>query len=81
MQDGDEFGLGEQESRKAAVKEGRKQIQAKMMLGLTSTDRVCAERVLRVWKTMLSTTLKNKSKDFTTLEKYLDFRMIDTGGP
>jgi hypothetical protein len=63
------------------VKEGRTQIQAKMMLGLTSTDKVCAERVMRVWKTMLSTTLKDKAKDFTTLEEYLDFRIVDTGAP
>jgi hypothetical protein len=63
------------------MKEGRKQIQAKMMLGLTSTDEACAERVMDVWKTMLSTTLKDKSKEFTTLEEYLDFRIIDTGAP
>jgi hypothetical protein len=79
--DGDEWSLGDQESRKAAVKEGRKQIQAKMMLGLTSTDKACAERVMEVWKTMLSTTLRDKSKDFATLEEYLDFRIIDTGAP
>lgn len=51
------------------------------MLGLTSTDEACAERVMDVWKTMLSTTLKDKSKEFTTLEEYLDFRIIDTGAP
>lgn len=64
-----------------AVKEGRKQIQAKMMLRLLSTDRVCAECVIDVWKAMLSTTLKDKSKEFTTLEGYLNFRIIDTGAP
>jgi hypothetical protein len=79
--DGDEWSLGHQESRQAAVKEGRKQIQAKMMLALTSADKACAERVMDVWKTMLSTTLKDKSKDFGSLEEYLDFRIIDTGAP
>jgi hypothetical protein len=63
------------------VKEGRKQIQAKMMLELASTDKVCAERVMDVWKAMLSTTLKDKAKDFATLEDYLDFRIVDTGAP
>jgi hypothetical protein len=73
--------LGEQESRKAAVKDGRKQIQAKMMLALTSTDNKCAERVMTTWKAMLSATLRDKPKEFTTLEDYVDFRILDTGGP
>lgn len=30
---------------------------------------------------MLSTTLRDKLKDFTTLDEYLDFRIIDTGAP
>lgn len=81
MQDGDEFGLGEQESRHRVVKQGRQQIQAKMTLGLFSADRPCAARVLRTWHTMLSTTLRDKDKDFTTLDEYLDFRIIDTGAP
>lgn len=51
------------------------------MLGLTTTDKVCAERVMDVWKTMLSTTLKDKTKRFANLEEYLDFRIIDTGAP
>lgn len=52
-----------------------------MMLQLNATDKVCAVRVMDTWKTMLSTTLRDKAKDFCDLENYLDFRIIDTGGP
>ncbi|KAM7217588.1 Isoprenoid synthase domain containing protein [Rhypophila decipiens] len=79
--DGDDFSLDEREITEETVKSGRKQIQAKMMLQLTSMDPVCAERVLDVWKTMLSTTRADKTKDFSTLDEYLDFRIVDTGAP
>jgi hypothetical protein len=36
---------------------------------------------MEAWKTMLSTTLRDKSKDFADLDEYLDFRIIDTGAP
>jgi len=52
-----------------------------MMTQLSSMDRACAERVKRVWKEMLSTTLRDKDKVFDSLEKYVDFRIIDTGAP
>jgi hypothetical protein len=51
------------------------------MLQLTSTDKVCAERVMDVWRTMLATTRADKCKDFATLGEYLDFRIVDTGAP
>lgn len=69
------------ESAEAAVKAGRKQIQAKMMLQLSATDKTCAERIMKVWKTMLSTTLDEKARDFDSLEEYLDFRIVDIGAP
>ncbi|KAL2166793.1 hypothetical protein VTG60DRAFT_2146 [Thermothelomyces hinnuleus] len=46
---------------------------------LNETDKVCAARVMDSWKTMLSTTLRDKAKNFSDLEEYLDFRIIDTG--
>jgi hypothetical protein len=73
--------MGDAETSSSDVKMKRKQLQAKMMLRLTSTDESCAERVLKVWKTMLSTTLKDKTKTFNTLEEYLKFRIVDTGAP
>jgi hypothetical protein len=48
---------------------------------LTSIDEACAERVLAVWKTMISTTLRDKDKRFCSLEEYVDFRKVDTGAP
>ena len=59
----------------------RQQIQAKMILGLTRTDKACTERVMNVWKTMISMTLRDKDKQFSTLEHYVDFRIVDTGAP
>ena len=35
---------------------------------------------MNVWKTMLSRTLRDKTKDFANLEEYIEFRSIDTGG-
>lgn len=79
--EGDAFGLGETEKSQRNVKGGRKHIQAKMMLQLLRTDKTCAQRVMSVWKTMLSTTLKHKSDTFSNLEEYLDYRITDTGAP
>jgi hypothetical protein len=52
-----------------------------MVLELTTTDKKCAERVMDVWKTMISTTLRDKEKHFSSLEEYVDFRIVDTGAP
>ncbi|KAK4100847.1 terpenoid synthase [Parathielavia hyrcaniae] len=76
---GDEFSLGERETASAKVKAGRKQLQAKMMLQLNATDNDCAARIMDAWKTMLSTTIRDKDRDFSDLEDYLNFRIIDTG--
>jgi hypothetical protein len=63
------------------VESGRKQIQAKMMLQLASTDKTAAKRVTDVWKVMLSTTLRDKSRAVGSLDEYLHFRIVDTGAP
>ena len=60
---------------------GRKQIEAKMALQLETIDKGCCERVMRVWKEMLSTTLRDKDTDFRSLEEYVEFRIVDTGAP
>jgi hypothetical protein len=56
-------------------------MQAKMVLQLMNTDEVCTERVMGVWKTMISTTLRDKDKEFSSLDEYVDFRIVDTGAP
>ena len=60
---------------------GRKQIQAKIMLQFQATDKICAERVISVWKTMLGTTRQHKSTAFACLDDYLEFRIVDCGAP
>jgi hypothetical protein len=49
-----------------------------MMLELNATDKVAAERIADRWKTMLSTTVRERGRDFSDLEDYLDFRIVDT---
>lgn len=51
------------------------------MTQLASTDKACTERVERVWQEMISTTLRDKDKQFTSLDEYVDFRIVDTGAP
>ncbi|KAF2202999.1 geranylgeranyl pyrophosphate synthase [Delitschia confertaspora ATCC 74209] len=60
---------------------GKKNIQAKIMLLLSQTDKECTKRVMQVWEEMLSTTLKDKNKAFRSLKEYVDFRIVDTGAP
>jgi len=51
------------------------------MTQLTSTDKVCTQRVKHVWTEMLTTTLRDKDREFASLEDYVDFRIVDTGAP
>lgn len=61
---------------------GTKQIQSKMLLELLSVDTHCAEVVIDAWKTMIDTTAKqDKTRTFSDLEEYVDYRIIDTGAP
>ncbi|USP73611.1 fusicoccadiene synthase [Curvularia clavata] len=60
---------------------GKTQIQAKMMTQLASADKACTERIKRVWQEMITTTLCDKDKQFTSLDEYVDFRIVDTGAP
>jgi hypothetical protein len=58
---------------------GKTQIQAKIITQLTSMDKVCTQRVKDVWEEMLTTTLRDKDREFTSLEEYVDFRIVDGG--
>lgn len=53
----------------------------KMFYQLMEIDKACADRVKRVWKEMLETTKCDQGKKFTSLEEYVDFRIVDTGAP
>ncbi|GFF26184.1 fusicoccadiene synthase [Aspergillus lentulus] len=78
----DNIGLDETEYRTVRSTLGSKQIQSKMIIELLSIDKLCAEVVIDVWKTMIATTAKlDKARPFSSLEEYVDYRIIDTGAP
>ncbi|RLL95672.1 hypothetical protein CFD26_101005 [Aspergillus turcosus] len=53
-----------------------------MIMELLSVDGPCAEVVIDAWKTMIATTAKlDKTRPFSNLEDYVDYRIIDTGAP
>ncbi|KAJ5065742.1 isoprenoid synthase domain-containing protein [Bipolaris maydis] len=58
---------------------GRAQIQGKIMNELTSVDQACAERVRRTFKEAIALILREKGKQYGSLDEYLDFRLIDAG--
>jgi hypothetical protein len=62
---------------------GAKQMQAKIILNLFDIDQVCGQRILNKWKLGMSVTraMKREKKTFDSLEEYLPFRSLDTGGP
>ncbi|KAF1941380.1 terpenoid synthase [Clathrospora elynae] len=61
--------------------QGKTFIQAQMIaqLAAADSDQACSKRIMRTWQTMLTTTLHGKDKAFTSLDEYLDFRIVDTG--
>ncbi|KAF7125867.1 hypothetical protein CNMCM5793_002160 [Aspergillus hiratsukae] len=78
----DNNGLDETEYRTVRSTLGTKQIQSKMIMELLSIDGPCAEVVIDAWKTMIATTAKlDKTRPFSNLEEYVDYRIIDTGAP
>ncbi|PWY67090.1 geranylgeranyl pyrophosphate synthase [Aspergillus sclerotioniger CBS 115572] len=78
----DDIALDETEYRTVRSITGTKQIQSKMLLELLSIDPQCAEVVIDAWKTMISTTAKqDKTRTFSNLEDYVNYRIIDTGAP
>jgi hypothetical protein len=78
----DELLVEETKSKSVQSIMGTKQMQAKMILNLLEIDEECAQRVLKTWKTMVSTTAKrDKTKSFQSLEEYIRYRIIDTGAP
>jgi hypothetical protein len=54
-------------------------MQAKIMFRLASIDKACTERVLGAWKIMVSTTLRHQGKDFSNMDEYMAFRVVDVG--
>lgn len=74
--------LSETDYRTVRSATGTKQIQSKMLLELLEIDKPCAEVFIQSWKEMVATTAsRDKSCLFTTLDEYVDYRIIDTGAP
>ncbi|KAK5084535.1 hypothetical protein LTR05_005613 [Lithohypha guttulata] len=64
------------------AKAGSKKMQAKMVQGLTAIDPACAQVCIEAWKEMVNTTSRrDKDKPFTSMDEYLEYRIIDTGAP
>jgi len=55
------------------------QIEAKIMMQLTSIDKVCAERIMQARRVMLARVDRDKDTCFANLEEYVEFRIIDAG--
>ncbi|KAM0293796.1 hypothetical protein ACHAPQ_011024 [Fusarium lateritium] len=68
------------ESNKRA-QSGIRIMHEKIIDQLMQTDEVCARRIAKVWEEMIATTIKNKSVSFTSMEEYLEFRIVDAGAP
>ena len=76
------FGLGGYQSFKLRSVVGSKQIQSKMMLEMLSVDPECANAAIDAWSVMVDTTSKRgKTIQFTNMDDYIDYRIVDTGAP
>jgi hypothetical protein len=51
------------------------------MAQLAETDPLCTQRIKSAWQTFLTTTLRNEDASFTSLEEYIDFRVVDCAAP
>ncbi|CAA9959388.1 geranylgeranyl pyrophosphate synthetase [Pyrenophora teres f. maculata] len=63
------------------VAQGRAHIQVKMLTQLASIDNRCAGRVKRTLGEMSAVIKRDKDKHFESMERYLDFRMVDSAAP
>lgn len=64
------------------AKKGSKIMQEKMVKELMRLDPKCASVCVQAWKEMVDTTSKrDKSVMFRSINEYLEYRMVDTGAP
>lgn len=59
----------------------RRQLQAKMVMELMEVDKEQAKKCLRLWKEMSEVFVQIRDMDFTTMDDYLKFRVVDAGCP
>nr|USS30769.1 BFT [Nectria nigrescens] len=59
----------------------RRQLQAKMVMELIETDKKQAKECLRLWREMSHVFVQIRDMQFTELNDYLKFRVVDAGCP
>ena len=60
--------------------EGKRQIQAKMMLEMLSIDRECALTTMKVWAKFVELASgRQHYEDFKSLDEYMEYRVLDVG--
>ncbi|KAI1495578.1 isoprenoid synthase domain-containing protein [Biscogniauxia marginata] len=59
----------------------RRQLQAKMVMELMEVDKEQAKKCLRLWKEMSDVFVQIRDMDFTVLDDYLKYRVVDAGCP
>ncbi|XXH01034.1 hypothetical protein Hte_007385 [Hypoxylon texense] len=59
----------------------RRQLQAKMVMELMEVDKEQAKECLRLWKEMSEVFVQIRDMNFTTMDDYLKFRVVDAGCP
>lgn len=59
----------------------RRQLQAKMVMELMEIDKEQAQECLRLWKEMSDVFVQIRDMQFTALDEYLKFRVVDAGCP
>lgn len=81
-QAGDDDSFATRSFVESRAKTGSKIMQEKMVNELMRIDPACAAVCVQAWKEMVDTTSKrDKDKMFTSMDDYLEYRMIDTGAP
>ena len=59
---------------------GKKQIQSKLLLEMMAIDRDCAMVTMKAWAKFLEVgSSRQHDTRFTSLEKYLPYRIVDVG--
>lgn len=59
----------------------RRQLQAKMAVEMLDLDIVQGKECLRLWKEMSDVFVEIRDLNFTKIEDYLHFRVVDAGCP
>lgn len=59
----------------------RRQLQAKMAVEMLDLNKTQAKECLRLWKEMSDVFVEIRDLDFTNIDDYLHFRVVDAGCP